>query len=104
MDVHEPRRLIAGRAERVDDAVRNLDPCLRPDEPLLALELEAHRTAEHEKAVRMQVVDVRGRRGRLGRDPRACRAEIVGVHEQHDPELGSVGEQLSGLHLHDGSP
>ena len=103
MDVHERRRLVACCAERVDDTTRNLEPRLRLDNPFLALELEADRPAEHEEAVRMPVVHVQRRGGRLGRHAGARRTETARVSEQHDPELGAVCQQLARLHLHDAS-
>ena len=100
MHVHERRRPVAGGTERVDDPARHLDPRLRPDDAFLAGEIEAHRSVEHEKAVRMPVVHVQRRGGRVAREARARGGKTFAVGEQHDAQLVAVGQQLSFPHVH----
>ena len=93
--VDEPGGLVARGTERVDDALRHLDPRLRAGDAGLALELEPQRALEDEEAVGVAVMHVRRRRGHAGGRQGARGAEVLHVREQRHPEPGPVGEQLA---------
>jgi hypothetical protein len=101
MHVDVPRRLRAGRLERVRHVRRHLHPRAGSSPKLLAAGRERELSRDHVEALDVPLVHVQRRRGRAA----AARArhvhdrDLVHVDEQGDTKPGRVREHLAGPHV-----